>query len=88
MDFRGRCEKEENAEGKPAFVEEDVKIHRRLLEKEDSLQHGFAEGCSGCQAMLPGTPRHARRHIRRTGASTAGRRQPIQKLAQRRSTNS
>ena len=55
-DLQVRWLREEEMEaGRAAAQEEDRKLYRMRLKKEDFIEHGFTEGCPGCQALIGGT---------------------------------
>ena len=55
-DLQVRWLREEELEaGRAVACEEDRKVYRMRLKKEDFLEHGFTEGCPGCQALIAGT---------------------------------
>ena len=49
--------------GKAVMTEDNRRLYRLRLKKEDFLEHGFTEGCPRCQAIIVGTP--ARGHNER-----------------------
>lgn len=52
-----RClAKEELQKGVPKVHEEERKHYRVQVRREDFLNHGFTQGCPGCQATLSGMP--------------------------------
>ena len=60
-DLQVRWLREEELEaGRAVACEEDRKVYRMRLKKEDFLEHGFTEGCPGCQAIIAGAS--ARNH--------------------------
>ena len=55
-DLQVRWLREEELEaGRVAGQDDDRKVYRMRLKREDFLEHGFTEGCSGCQALIGGT---------------------------------
>lgn len=48
---------EEQASGNLEVFEENNNIRRLMTNKDGFVQHSFSEGCPGCQAIPPGTPR-------------------------------
>ena len=49
--------------GRAVVTKDNRRLYRLRLKKEDFLEHGFTEGCPGCQAIIAGTP--ARGHSER-----------------------
>ena len=57
--------------GRAAVHEDDRKVYRMRLRKEDFLEHGFTEGCPGCQALIAGTTARGHSEPCRTRMETA-----------------
>jgi hypothetical protein len=56
QDLQVRWLREEELEaGRAAAQDDDRKVYRMRLKREDFLEHGFTEGCPGCQALIGGT---------------------------------
>jgi hypothetical protein len=54
-DLQVRWLREEELEaGRAQASQDDRKLYRMRLKKEDFLEHGFTEGCHGCQAIIAG----------------------------------
>lgn len=48
---------EGDASNLPKVFGQKGRVHRFALRKDNALDHGFSEGCAGCQAILRGTLR-------------------------------